>query len=313
MAELRWRKRNGAILPGGSVKPGKEVVLGSDAFIAKPDRFTIYRELSALMRRVREEKGKSPFIQIDSLRASESGGGPDSARSEAWTLPTPGRRIKWRLRFDDDQLHRSPVLHVSRLGTISAGLAPKAKAGIPHGPSAEVSVVEIRAEIVASVDPVVDLFVMTPWGQKDEDLYGILDEFAADSTEEGEDPGGTREALTAYLGPHLPDEPPKGWEFTLPTSEVKLAEGERAEVVVQLRAPTPGSTAFAIQMRTVDQAEPDASVSDVFIVEVPSDPANASLLFASDDDGDEPSLQGDLAELVSWGKAAAQRFIPGLR
>ncbi|MFZ1993931.1 MAG: hypothetical protein WAU75_07470, partial [Solirubrobacteraceae bacterium] len=211
--------------------------------------------------------------------------------------------------------HSSPILHVSKLATISLGLGPKVKVGpIPGGPSLEGGIVEMKATIITSVDPEVNLSVMTPWAQNaDDNLREYLHELAADSTEEGEDSGQLEEELIAYLTPNLPEQAPGGWQFTLPTSQLSLRDGERAEVSVQLRAPTPGSAAFAIQVTEQGRAEPNSVVSDVVIIEVPEDPANASLLYASDDSGAEPSLQGDLGELVSWGKAAARRFIPPFR
>jgi hypothetical protein len=301
MPDLRWRKLSGAILPGGSVKPGKDVVLGSDAFVDPPDHFTIYRKLSALMTRIREEKGKSPLIEIDRLPAEVVK--PSKARSEPWTLRTPGHRLKWRLLFSDDQLHHSPVLHVSRVGTVrpSAGLA----ATLPHVPVVGPTL-EMEMEIVASIDPLIDLSVMTPWGQGGADMREFLFELAADSTETGDDPGATAELLTSYLQPHL--QRPDGWEFSLSRPQLNLGEGERAEFVVRLYAPTPGSAAFAIRMTAVDQPGPNESTSDLLIVEVPDNAGNAALLFADDDNGGEPRIQGSVDELRSWGKAASRRL-----
>jgi hypothetical protein len=308
MTELRWRKRSGAILPGGSVKPGKEVVLGSDDFLTKPEFFTIYREPSALVRRIREEKGKSPLIQIDRLHADEPAERPASARSQPWQLPTPGRRLKWRMIFDDDQLHRSPTLHVSRLGTITPSLAPKV--GIPH--VGEVGVFEIGVEVVASVDPTVELTILTPWDKRNGDLRELLYDVAADGVGEGEDFPEITDVMLNYLKPHLPDEPPPGWEFSLSTSQLELAEGERRWIAMRLRAPTAGSAALAIQMRALDTPDLE-TVSDVFIIEVPAGSANPSFLFATEDPPAPPALHGDLSELASWGKAAARRWTSGLR
>jgi len=317
MTQLRWRKRNGTILPPvGSVRPGKEVVLGSDDFVARPDYFTIYRKPTALVARVREEKSKSPLIKVDSLPVNRPGDGPSSSRTEPWQLPVPSfPRLKWRLLFADDKLHSSPFLHVSKLADVNLSLAPKAKVGtIPGGPSVDVGVIDIKATVITSVDPAIHLSVMTPWAQDtDANLWEFLHELAADSTEEGEDPAQLEEELITYLRPHLPEQAPGGWEFILPTSHLRLGDGERAEVSVQLRAPTRGSTAFALQVAEEGRGEPNAVVSDVVIIEVPEDPTKVSLLFASDDATLELSLQGDLSELVSWGTTAARRFLTRFR
>jgi hypothetical protein len=196
---------------------------------------TIYRKPTALMFRVREEKGKPPLIHVARLPADEPANRPNSARSEPWQLPTPGHRLKWRLLFDDDQLHRSSILHVSRLGTVTPSLT--SKASIPH--VGEVGLFEIGLEVVASVDPTVELTVMTPWGREGEDLRELLYEVAADAVDEEDDPGELTEALGNYLRPHLPGQPPPGWEFSLPRSRLQLAEGQRDQVALRLRAPTP--------------------------------------------------------------------------
>lgn len=305
MPELRWRKRNGAILPAGSWKPGKEIVLGSDEFMVSPGHFTIYRRPGAVMRRFRERQGKPALIAVDKLKAYDDADGSMRARSEPWTLPTPGRRIKWRLTFEDDQLHPSPLIHVSRLGTMSPTIG--AGVPIPHVPGAEATL-GIGIEIVASVDPVVEFSVLTPWGEGDEDLRGFLYDLAADSTNEGEDPEATARDLFAYLAPHLPTEQPDGWEFAMRTPRLELPEGERVATLVELRAPTRASTAFAVQMRTPDEPDDLVSVSDLLVIEVPDDPAQASLLFGDDDGRGELRIKDEFAEPASWITVAAERL-----
>jgi hypothetical protein len=152
---------------------------------------------------------------------------------------------------------------------------------IPHAPGVE-GTFGIGIEITASVDPVVEFSVLTPWGVGDGSLDDFLRELAQDSADEGEDPEASLEEFVSYLGPHLPSTPPAGWEFGLSETEREIPEGERVEVVVELRAPTRASSAFAIQMRAVDQPETLLSATDLLVVEVPEDGADARLLFGGD-------------------------------
>jgi hypothetical protein len=290
--ELKWRKRNGAILPTGSWKPGKETVLGSDDYIDPPGHFTIYRKPSPVVRRFRERRGKPAMVEVERLEAIQAADGTRRARSEPWTVPTPpGMRISWRLLFDDDQLHRSPVLHISRLGKMT----PTIGAGIPIPP------VELNAgvglDIITSVDPLVELTVLTPWADGDLSLDGYIRELAEDAADKGEDPDASIEDFVSYLAPHLPKRAPAGWEFSVLERIREIPEGERVETAVRLRAPTRASTAFAVQMRTLDHPEQLVSATDLLVIEVPEDRAPATFLFGSDrgEDG-EDALADDANE-----------------
>lgn len=277
MPELRWRTTNGVILPAGSWKPGKDVVLGSDDFAEPPGHFTIYRRPGLVQRRVRERRGMPGMIRVDRLNALGDSHSSSAARSEPWRLPTPpGLRICWRVLFEDDQLNRSPVINVSRLST----MRPNVGVGvpIPHAPGVE-GTFGIGIEIIASVDPPVELSVLTPWGTGDRSLDDFLRELAQDSADSEEDPGGILEDFVSYLGPHLPDTQPTGWEFGLRETEREIPEGERVEILVELRAPTRASSAFAVQMRALDRPETLLSATDLLVIEVPEDGADARLLF----------------------------------
>jgi hypothetical protein len=94
-----------------------------------------------------------------------------------------------------------------------------------------------------------------------------------------------------------PSSPPDGWEFALRDSKREIPEGERVETLVELQAPTRASTAFAIQLRTLDQPEELLSATDLLVVEVPEDRAAATLLFGGDrGQGGEDVLPQDIDE-----------------
>jgi hypothetical protein len=278
--DLRWRTPSGVVLPAGSWKPGKDVVLGSDDFAEPPGHFTIYRRPGLVQRRFRERRGLPAMIEFDRLKAGNDHDTGGSARSEPWRLPTPpGLRIRWRALFEDDQLNRSPILNISRLGTMSPNIGVGAP--IPQVPGVEATF-GISVEITASVDPVVEFSVLTPWGVGDGSLDDFLRELVQDSAGDGEDPEAGPDEFVSYLAPLLPSVAPAGWEFGLSEAEREIPEGERVEVVVELRAPTRASSAFAIQMRTVDQPETLLSATDLLVVEVPEDGADARLLVGGD-------------------------------
>jgi hypothetical protein len=291
---MRWRTLSGAILPPGSWKPGKDVVLGSDDFAEPPGHFTIYRRPGLVQRRFRERRGKPGMIQFDRLKAGSDPDAGRPARSEPWRLPTPpGLRVRWRALFEDDQLNRSPVINISRLGTMSPNVGVGVP--IPHVPGVQ-GTFGMGVEIFASVDPLVEISVMTPWGEGDGSLGDFLRELAQDSADEGEDPKASLEEFVSYLGPHLPSTPPGGWEFGVREPEREIPEGERVEIVVELRAPTRASSAFAIQMKAVDQPETLLSATDLLVVEVPEDGADARLLFGGDSGADGEHVPAALGE-----------------
>lgn len=235
------------------------------------------------------------MIQFDRLKAGDDPDAGGRARSEPWRLPTPpGLRIRWRALFEDDQLNRSPILNISRLGTMSPNIGVGAP--IPHVPGVE-GTFGIGIEITASVDPVVEFSVLTPWGVGDGSLDDFLRELAQDSADDGEDPEVGLEEFVSYLSPHLPSTPPAGWEFGLSEAEREIPEAERVEVVVELRAPTRASSAFAIQMSAVDQPETLLSATDLLVVEVPEDGADARLLFGGDRGTGGTSISAELEPL----------------
>lgn len=304
MPDLRWRVHGSGILPPGSWKPGKDVVLGSDEFAEPPNYFTIYRRPGAVQRRFREKKGKPGVIQIDRLKA---GIDHAAARSEPWRLPTPpGARIRWRAFFEDDQLNRSPIINISRLGKIIPNAGASVR--IPHVPVAE-GTLGIGFEITASVDPLVELSVLTPWGDGGaESLDEYLYELAQDSLDEDDDPAATLDELVSYLAPHLPNRAPEGWEFRVPDPQRDIPEGEPVEMLVELQAPTRASCAFAIQMRAVDHPDLMAA-SDLLVVEVPEDRADARLLFGG---GSGEGGAEEYTGLVEHGEASSSYSYTGL-
>lgn len=280
---LRWRSyaygwdedvQKMPILPGGTVKAGKRVVLTQDHVgVTLPTNFTIYAAQGELMRRFRAWRGKPQVVVVDRLKAR--GAGSDPMWSDTWTLPTPpGRRTSRRLLFEDDLLHQSPVLRVSRLGSI--GLRPGLDACLPVVPGLSATF-SIDASIIVAVDPLLDLSVMTPWGEGADDLSGYLYELAVEASDDDENPETVFEDLKAYLGAHLPSERPPGWEFRVRHRRVELRAGQRADITVEVDAPNPGSVAFAIQMIAIDSPDGIAAGSDLFIVEKPPDEAPSLL------------------------------------
>jgi hypothetical protein len=278
------------------------VILGSDGFAEPPGHFTIYRKPGLVQRRFRERRGKPGLIQFDRLKANTDPDSGGRARSELWRLPTPpGLRMWWRTLFEDDQLNRSPVLNISRCGTMTPNIGVGVP--IPHAPGVK-GTFGVGVEITASVDPVVEFSVLRPWGEGDESLDDYLRELAQDSADDGDDPEASLEEFVSYLGPHLPRRASEGWEFSVPEVEREIPEGEQVEVVVELRAPTRASSAFAVQMRAVDQPEALVSATDLLIVEVPEDRVDARLLFGGD--------SGEGGTLVPLMRGDSPRGFPGL-
>jgi hypothetical protein len=278
------------IVGAGAVKAGKPVVLTAEhPGLPNPRSFTVYRDQGELVRRFRTWRGKPALPIVDRLPAH--GAGQDPMWSDTWTLPArPGRRSTWRLLFEDDLLHQSPVLHVSRLGSITLKSEVEARVPVVPGPSARYSR-EVTA--IAAVDPLVDVSVMTPWGDGADDFSSYLHELATDASDDGEDPEAVAEAFREYLAPHLPSEPPLGWQFRLSHPQLQLQAGEPADIRIELDAPNPGSTAFAIQMIATDTPDELAAASDLFIVEKTTHDEPAGLLTLDHDPSEWHPPSGD--------------------
>lgn len=290
MAVLDWCNSKGAVLPGGSVRTGKEVLLSGRGYSTQPDDFTVYRRFGLLLRRFRERKGKPATCAVGNPLVARAVNSED-AQAGPWVLRSPGRRLKWRVFFEDDQLGRSEELHVSRLGAIGPST------GVAIGPF----VFGINTQITAAVDPVVQLSVMTPWGGDEDDFSQYINELAEDATEDGEDSEETLGALREYLERYLPSDPPEGWEFVIEQDEFELEEGESTSIQILVQAPTAGATAFAVQMTGEVEGERVTVASDPMVIHVPEDWRHATLLFGGDSDAGggsarKPVDYGEIAE-----------------
>jgi len=260
---LRWRKSNGAIIPGGSIKPGKEMILSGGGYHVLPRTFTVQRRYGALLRRIREHRGQPAASPVD-LPLDAIPQEVNAAISEPWVLPTPGRRLKWRLFFEDDRLGRSGEIHLSRWGSFGPSI------GVPTGPVE----LGVQADFTASVDPVARFRVLTPWQEEGVPFRDLLGELV----EEGDT------ALDDLLEPYLPSAPPEGWKIGVSQDEFSIAEGESVNVSAQIHAPTAGGIAFALEMAAEVEGEIMIACSDPMVVEVPEDGDQPALLFS--DGGD---------------------------
>jgi hypothetical protein len=273
MAILHWRDTGGAILPGGSFKTGKRVVLSGEGYTEQPSTFTVYRRFGPLLRRFREWKGK-PSISAVGQPVTAEEAGANGAQGGPWVLRTPGYRLKWHVFFEDDLLNRSAELDISRLGTFGPSI----------GAAVDPVTFRIEVPITAAIDPLVTISIRTPWGESKDDFDQYIGELAEDAADTGDDIEATFGALREYLGRYLPSEAPEGWEFAMERNEFELEEGESAIVQITVHAPTPGATAFAIQMTAMIDGEEMIVASDPMVVQVPEDWRYASLLFGGDDD-----------------------------
>jgi hypothetical protein len=258
MAVLHWRDTAGAILPGGSFKTGKRVVLSGEGYTEQPRTFIVYRRFGPLLRRFREWRGKPSISAVDQPVTAEETS-TDRAQGGPWALRTPGYRLRWHLFFEDDLLNRSGELDISRLGTLGPSV----------GAALDPVTFQVEVPITAAIDPLVTISVMTPWGEGQDDFDQYLAELAEAAADAGDDTDETIGALRKYLGHYLPSDAPEGWEFDLERDEFELEEGESATVRITVQAPTPG--AFAVQMTATVDGEELIVASDPMVVQVPED------------------------------------------
>ena len=252
-----------------------------------PLSFTVYRRFGVLLRYFRQLREKPAVRRVGQpqiARATDS----TTAYAGSWVLPTPGRRIKWRLFFVDGTWRQSEELHDSRLGRFTPSV------GISEG-----ATVNVEGDFIAAIDPVVQLSVITPWGEGEDDFREYVHELAADVADEAEELPEVLEMLLAFFGSWMPTDAPEGWSFEVEQPEFELAESERVRIRVQVEAPTAGTTVFALQMKAIVDDEPVAVVSDPMVIYKPEDGTQADLVFGGDDeDGgseeEEPASVEDL-------------------
>lgn len=273
MAYLEWLNRNGAVLSGNSaVQTGKEVWLRGRECSALPSHFTVYRRFGFLLSAYLRRKGRRTVRQVGQPQTVVA---TDMATAFAgpWVLPTPGRRIKWRLFFVDDALNASEELHDTRLGTFSA------KAGA----AAEGVGLDVEGDFKAAIDPVLRLSVLTPW--QDDGFEDYLFELAADVANEDELVPESFASLSEFLSPLRSNEPPDGWSFYVEETEFELEEGERAPLRVRFEMPTPGTVVFALQMSAVLEDGEVSVASEPMVAHMPEEGSQGAVLLGGGDAG----------------------------
>jgi hypothetical protein len=288
VVHLYWSKLNGSVLPEGSVRSGKDVLLRGRGYASAPENFAAQRRFGALLRRFRQQRGKPPIasvgppLQVGTKDADEVQAGP-------LTLPTPGHRVKWRIFFEDEMGNSSKELHLSRLGTV------KPAAGLP----AEMGGAGIEFDFVAAIDPVVRVSVITPWGTDDEDFREYARELAGEAIDDDEDVDEATDWLLAALSRFLPPEPPPGWEMVPEQREFVIDEGESARIGLSIAAPTVGTVVFALQLAAEVDGERLTTTSEPLAIHVPEDGSQGSLLFGDGDaPGGDSSLEPEAPEFV---------------
>jgi|GEM_PF-5775340 len=276
MPYLNWKNSKGAVLQGGSIRAGTEVFLSGENYDALPAEFVVRRRFGALMRKHREKKDLPITEQVGNPLPITPGG---EGRGEAGplVLRTPGRRVKWRMFFEDAERNNSEELHVSRLGSVrSLGVG--------------VSEAELKADfdLTLAVDPHVELSLLTPWDSGEANLLPFLRELADDVCATDENTDESFASLHEFLAEFLPDAPPPGWSFEIEPDEFDLGEGESDSFSIRVEAPSPGAAAFAVQMTAEIDGELAMAASDLLVVRMPEDGRTVELLGDDDLSGDNP-------------------------
>jgi hypothetical protein len=276
---LHWLKETNESELSGGVQSGKDVLLSGDGYDAIPSEFAIQRRFGRLLRKYREKRNlpiTAPVGQPLRIRTGDEDG---QVKAGPLTLRTPGRRLKWRLFFEDGNGNNSEELHVSRLGELqSLGLTILGTG------------LRIDFRTTAAVDPLVHLSVLTPWATGEDDMRPYLVEMASDVREEGEDAEETAASLTEYLGDYLPTEQPPHWQFEFDQTEFELDEGESAHFSLHVDTPTPGAALFAVQMTAEIEGKKAMVASDPLVARMPEGGSQGAELLGDD------NLSGDDSE-----------------
>jgi hypothetical protein len=269
---LNWKDSDGFTFPGGAVRSGKQVLLCGSGYETLPPAFAVQRRFGGLLRRYRQRRGLPITAAVGPQLPTEAG-----AAGEARVrlrLPTPGRRLQWRLFFEDGNGNSSDDLHVSRFGEFES-----------LGGDAFGFGLEIPLGIRVAVDPDITISVLTPWDQGKSDFRSYLAELATDVRAEGEDDAQSLAALSEYFQDSLPDTPPRDWRFELETEELHLDEGEAATVLLRVETPTAGETAFAVQMSAEVDGEEAIVATEPFVVRMPEDGSEPAELLGGGGEG----------------------------
>jgi hypothetical protein len=267
---LNWKDGDHAVIPGGSVHIGKRVLLSGERYETLPSEFTVQRRFGLLLRQYREKRGLPITAQVGNplpIRPVSEGEG----EAGPLVLLTPGRRVKWRLFFEDGKGNSSGEIHISRLGTFrSLGL------GASEGE------LVIDGDFTAAIDPHIELSVLTPWDTNGANLHPFLRELADDVCAPEESSAESIASLSEFLGEYLPGTPPPGWRFEVEPDTFDLEEGESVSFRIRVEAPSPGATAFALQMKAEISGEPTMVASDPLVVRTPEDGSHPVELLGDD-------------------------------
>lgn len=282
MPNLRWRDAGAGsekpeVVGGTCVKHGKNLWLCGDDYAEDPTWFSAYHRLGFVLRRYCERKQRPTIIPVGKPQRVLPRDANGEFSAGPLKLPTPGRRLKWRIFFMDGAGHESDELHVSRIGSFEPPQATVLGTGV-----------NLPIVFTVAVDPEVELSVLTPW--ETEGWSSYLRELAGHVRDEGERVDDAVASLSAYLGAFLPEESPTDWSFDFDEDRFSLAAGESAHCTLSLEMPTPGGTVFAVRATGEVDGEMAQAVSDPLIARMPDDGSETAELFGGDE-GDSGSGQ----------------------
>jgi hypothetical protein len=260
-------------LGGSPLRPPKKVLLEERSAGAHSSTFEIFQVYDNLIRRTLGHIGGKTRRRIDALATAPAG--DDLVRSvQPWNLPAAtGLRLRAMYEFRNDFGVASPRLMAHRLGSVgikeeaTVGVITPPVLGVPvgiHGKGA------IEVDVLFATDPTVQVQLVQPWNG----AAGSIRDLVRDSFVElarldpdlGVDPDDATPAFEELFSDFLPDEAPDGWVFG-PPATVKGDEGQVVPFSLQIEAPTPGRSLFAVQIEELAE-QPMIACSEIVALEV---------------------------------------------
>ena len=202
----------------------------------------------------------------------------------AWILPTANSGVGSRTFYFIDA---NPEGTEESSGTITAGNivvreAPSTSCAAAGEDGAYVTNVGesgcVTLAVAASVDPILDVEILLPWGAGETNLVAALDEAFTALDQQTRTDGGpgfdAAAALAAFVQEHaaeLPEAPLAGWQVTGP-GQIEVAAGQSLGLQLDVAAGAPGVALFAVRFR--DQANGATVLSPLLRLEAVGEAIN---------------------------------------
>lgn len=268
MPQIRWMKPSGRrILADTTVHTGSALKASARFYEATlPESFGLWRGYNRVGSWMLRKRNKPTLTLIDDdIDATPTSA--SSVETEEFVVPTFGLRVHVPLILRDELGNVSPRLYASGLGGLEIG--PNIQV-LGNGGGLG------SADFKAAVDPSVKIRALFPWYRGEDGLESYIEEVAADVAPQADaNPGELMREFVSAFEWAMPSDPLPDWQIKLSLDHFHADEGSHVPFEFHVDAPTPGITAFAIEVTVSESQEEElargSAVSELFMLEAHED------------------------------------------